>query len=410
MRILPYAMIAIIILSIIAYIYIKNSEYKVIVSPSLNVVFPLEYGKPPIIDVLMGNSTFRFLIDTGASDSLISSDVLAKVGVQKSYGFYLVTTATRYLTFMRKVSLIENIKIGGFVIDNVKWMLLPKSDTERFSIIFDGIIGRDILSNLILHLDYPNGIGSLTGGDVDTGEDTSLTQYKSVPMSKKATVKVDIGNRNKKFLIDSGGAFTMFLCKDLPGLEWSSTSVLKEVAIGKKSKVDYKVGIIPSIKLGFTYLSDIAVLTKLDPFKPYYGMIGHYFLEEGKFIIDFLHNKLLYRIKDEYVLSRESGSAIELEFVLTNIDSLNNASGFLRVLSIFPKNQLALECDLKKNDMVIKIDGEELIINSLHPNAVDVSDYAYRIILQRFSSLEVLRGKSLITLYKYEKGDKGGSK
>lgn len=386
----------------ILYVSIKVCrEYFVVkpfVPPEIFVPFQPEYGKPPIIDVIFGGATYKFIIDTGASDSVIGNVISTKTGVKTFHGFHLVKTAARWFTIMRQITLDEDPKIGNVVVKNIRWMELSKSDTEKLNGVFDGIIGRDILSSLVLHLDYANGFGSLMGEIAYRESHASMALYDSMILKKNSIITIGIDRKNKKFLVDTGGAYTMILCKKTPSLAWSNKSILKEVAIGITSIDCYPVGIIPFIEFGASSLSNIAARIKYDPFKSYYGMVGQYFLEEGDFYIDFLHNKLSYRINDKYLLSRESGSAIELDFVLPSISQMNSNIGSIRIVSIFPENQLVTKYGLKMGDKIIKINGKPLVVDSSDPTIDDISDYAYNLIFQRFDSLEVLRDDSRVTI------------
>jgi len=251
----------------ILYVSIKVSgellAAKPLVPPELYVPFQLEYGKPPIIDVIFGGTAYKFIIDTGSSDSAIGNVISNETGVKTFHGFHLVKTASRWFTIMRQITLDEDPKIGNVAVKNIRWMELSKSDTEKLGGVLDGIIGRDILSSLVLHLDYANGSGSLMGEIAYRERYAGMPLYDSMMMKKDAIITMGIDKKKEKFLVDTGGAYTMILCKKVPSLLWSNRSILKEEAIGFISKDTDVVGIIPSIEFGASSLTQIKHFQKL---------------------------------------------------------------------------------------------------------------------------------------------------
>ncbi len=63
---------------------------------------------------------------------------------------------------MSKVVLNSEIRIGPFTGRNIEWYIINEDESEFFKEIeIDGIIGRNILKNFIVNIDYSSDLISL---------------------------------------------------------------------------------------------------------------------------------------------------------------------------------------------------------------------------------------------------------
>lgn len=118
---------------------------------TLSLPFHLaDAGDIVVAVTLDGQGPFRFLLDTGASRSAVSSEVAARLGLTAVATTVMVTPVGR--TF-RPLAYLRRVQLGNIPAADVVATVLPSDDLRRTTNM-DGIIGQDILASLVYTIDY----------------------------------------------------------------------------------------------------------------------------------------------------------------------------------------------------------------------------------------------------------------
>ncbi|HEY8165482.1 MAG TPA: aspartyl protease family protein [Gemmatimonadaceae bacterium] len=125
----------------------------------------LSMAGTPVISVMLNGKQRFFWLDTGASISIVSSDVAADAGMTPlSHDTLEIVTATGRIPALP--SLISNLQFAGVTIRNAKAMivgveLMQVRDVDvkgpPIAVRIDGIVGFDILNLLRVRFDYSTG-------------------------------------------------------------------------------------------------------------------------------------------------------------------------------------------------------------------------------------------------------------
>lgn len=118
----------------------------------------------PTIEVYVNGKQKKFLLDTGAGMSVVSSELaaecnIAPIGEQKALAG---TSTSKKVGILPAV--IKDMKIGGLLIQNHPVIIIDQKDLQfkllgLFTVMkIEGIIGWNAIQNLFVEIDYPNKI------------------------------------------------------------------------------------------------------------------------------------------------------------------------------------------------------------------------------------------------------------
>ncbi|WP_304240806.1 retropepsin-like aspartic protease [Gracilinema caldarium] len=153
------------------------------------------------INLKILKDTFCFLLDTGSSNSVIKGNIAQKIGFiqkKKNYSFYGGNIFN--IISLPQVVLNDEIIIGPFVGKNIEWSLINENESEILKEI-DGIIGRNILNNFIVNIDYSSGILELYMHNEDI---KSLHYSQSLNLKNISTIDILYDGAKHTALIDTG--------------------------------------------------------------------------------------------------------------------------------------------------------------------------------------------------------------
>jgi hypothetical protein len=128
----------------------------------------LSVAGTPVVSVLVNGKQRFFWIDTGASISIVASDVAADAGmIPLSHDTLEIVTATGRIPALPSV--ISRLQFAGVSITNAKAMIVDaelmqvrsvEGAAEQIPVRIDGIVGFDVLSRMRVKLDF--GAGTVT--------------------------------------------------------------------------------------------------------------------------------------------------------------------------------------------------------------------------------------------------------
>jgi hypothetical protein len=181
----------------------------------------LSMAGTPVVSVLLNGKQRFFWLDTGASISIVSSDVAAEAGMTPlSMDSLEIVTATGRIP--ARPSVISRLQFAGVSITNAKAMIV---DVELMQVHFlegtgppvairiDGIVGFDILRHLRVRLDYS--AGTLTVSEPPTPKPRARVQrnlfWVGTPMVRLLTSR----GVPLHFVLDTGAQET-YATESLP--------------------------------------------------------------------------------------------------------------------------------------------------------------------------------------------------
>lgn len=162
------------------------------------------------LDVLVeGKGPYRFLLDTGATATAISSRVASRLPPRQNGGTVSVRGAHGTVTDSHSLLNIETIDIDGCVFRDLGVVVIdldPVSDMMGRRL--DGILGYPLFRDCVLTIDYPERRVELSTAPIEPSDDGS-----TLPLFGETTPQIDVsfGAQEHRFMIDSGsgGAFDL---------------------------------------------------------------------------------------------------------------------------------------------------------------------------------------------------------
>jgi predicted aspartyl protease len=114
------------------------------------------HDKPIILtDVNINRTkTYKFILDTGASQTIVSPILAEQMGIDKIQGDMIAGAGG---TVSSLLSILKSVQIGDTLLENVNVIVSDVFDpfNKILENIIDGILGYNILSNFIINIDYP---------------------------------------------------------------------------------------------------------------------------------------------------------------------------------------------------------------------------------------------------------------
>lgn len=170
------------------------------------VTVPFDYSQKEIVisGRINGSEELIFLLDTGASDTIIDRRVAAEHYLTK-LGMYDIAAMAGMVT--ARSSSIKRLELGNLLMNDVPARILDLSAQSRqMGKPIAGIIGTNVISKFLVTLDY--GKPAVTFADIDSsprpakGAQTAFTQ-KQAPFVKA----IFNGKDEQTMLFDTGAAF-----------------------------------------------------------------------------------------------------------------------------------------------------------------------------------------------------------
>ncbi len=190
-----------------------------------------------------GQGPYRFLIDTGATQTVVSEKLAAKLGLKK-----IATNVMHGVGGEGKVDSpvfrADSLKLGDVTIRNLPLGTLNNPALDQ---ILDGIIGTPTLSDFVITIDYPRSRIELHKEAPQTGTVVPVWCFSGLLLTP-----VEVNGQHKgNFLIDTGADRTMLaqtmagslgVNKDTPGAALN-------VPIGGVGGLDDGVLMVPAVTL-----------------------------------------------------------------------------------------------------------------------------------------------------------------
>ena len=173
---------------------------------SKELVVPFDYAQHEIVVKGRLNSTseeLEFLVDTGASDTLIDRRVAAEHFLPKD-GAFNIAAMSGVVT--AESSLVKRLELGKLIVNDVSVRILDLSgQSKHLGRQVAGIIGMNVISRYLVTLDYSK--PSITFADADEGVRPNVKPVAFVKADAPYVSAALNGKEACTFLVDTGAAF-----------------------------------------------------------------------------------------------------------------------------------------------------------------------------------------------------------
>jgi predicted aspartyl protease len=176
---------------------------------SKEIVVPFDYSQREIVVKGRLNSAsdeLEFLVDTGASDTLIDRRVAAENFLSKDGAFSIAAMSG---TVSADSSTLKRLELGKLIVNDVAVRILDLSgQSKHLGRPVAGIIGMNVLSRYLVTFDYSK--PSLTFADAEDGARPAarpVTFVKSDAPFISASLSGNNVTEQCSFLVDTGAAF-----------------------------------------------------------------------------------------------------------------------------------------------------------------------------------------------------------
>ncbi len=170
------------------------------------VSVPFDYSQKEIVmkGRINGSEELDFLLDTGASDTIIDRRVAAEHYLTKM-GQYDIAAIAGMVT--ARSSSIKRMELGNLLMNDVPARILDLSAQSRqMGKPIAGIIGTNVISKFLVTLDYSK--PSVVFADIDTTARPTRAAAASFTQKQAPFVKVLFNGKDEQILlVDTGAAF-----------------------------------------------------------------------------------------------------------------------------------------------------------------------------------------------------------
>ena len=210
---------------------------------------PIRVQQMPLLPFLFaevsinGQGPFRFLVDTGATQTVLTPKVATKLGLKK-----IATNIMFGIGGEGKVESpiyrADSLKVGDVTVKNVP---LGTISNPLLELILDGVLGPNLLADFIITMDYPRSQIELSRKAPEGG-----TVIPAWFLSGLLMIPVDVNGKHKgNFLIDSGADSTLLaysMANNL-GVNKSTPGATLDLPIGGIGGLDDGVLVVPAVNL-----------------------------------------------------------------------------------------------------------------------------------------------------------------
>jgi predicted aspartyl protease len=190
-----------------------------------------------------GQGPYRFLVDTGATQTVISEKIATKLGLKK-----IATNIMHGVGGDGKldspVFRVDSLKIGDVTVKNLP---LGTLDNPVLDQILDGIIGTPMLADFVITIDYPRSRIDLAKTAPETGTVIPVWCFSGLMLTP---VEVN-GQYKGNFLIDTGADSTLLahsMAANL-GVNKNTPGAAINLPIGGVGGLDQGILMVPKVSL-----------------------------------------------------------------------------------------------------------------------------------------------------------------
>ncbi len=266
------------------------------------LILPDSFGRPMVGTVVNGIGPLPFIIDTGASKSIVYRSLTAMIGLQAmpnqskriltatGYKRVLVYPVTDFFVLGRTLNVSETVALPDIIGSDAK-----------------GLIGVDLLAGLTLYVDLEAGAANLKPSG-PTGDEWVTIQGRPVAYGSLA-LEINIGGLDIPVIVDTGASDTVINVAGSEAIGRSSTGVSRESITASMSggrEMVFASLRVPSFKIGEfertdmrLVVADVPVFTMLGARDVPAIILGMDLLGQQPFAIDFKNWRLNIKPREQ---------------------------------------------------------------------------------------------------------------
>jgi predicted aspartyl protease len=324
----------------------------------------LYIGVKPYVEVsINGIDGFKFLIDTGASFTILEdSEKVKMLNLQKGYslpihGWGDEEASTGYQTMVKTISL------NGVDFKDVTLAYIPLSDTKYYldkeELIYDGVLGHDILHHFSWTFDKQQNRISIAKGayksvDKNMGKET-IIPFDTFFSKLHIESEIDFGQgqiTQQELMIDTGSRH--YIKADAAYIYNESiklpTVQITAADFGLSGQTVHQRVTVPKLRLSELEFTNVKtnIIGPIDGDGDDFWIVGSALLSQFITVIDY-HSSKLHIIPYEDTTYKSSYNLLGLE-----LRKLKD--GHFIVRYVFPQ-MASQKFDIKKGDLISQIDG-----------------------------------------------------
>lgn len=270
-----------------------------------------------------GEKELVFLLDTGATQSILDTKAAKSLGMVNSGDFNITTgSGAIKMQFMN----LDSMRLGELTINNIPVAVTSlKKFAKNLEIKPSGLLGANILKRFVITIDYPNEMIELrpAGTKLDASKGVIVSTKPSLGVSGLAVEGIIDNKQKLDLLLDSGAAFNHVsegLIKDLI----TGTPVLP---VGYVKGLDAKMVRTGAIKFNTIKLGDLVVKNPVFSIAPSTHKANPGLISGGNLAI--IGNPLLSKFKitinyrDQKILFEKSNRQKVKEILLSELNEIN---------------------------------------------------------------------------------------
>lgn len=289
---------------------------------------------------------YHFLIDTGASVTLVSPELAGRYGTKDplAEAALVRVRSSQGETAMLSSTTLRRLELGGAEFENVPALVYDCTEfTSHFGVKIDGILGFPLFRETLLTLDYPHSrvlLEPRSSAPLLPGVTIGFNNDRRTPI-----IPVRIGDQSFVALIDSGSDAALslnpiglqpdFSIQPRAGVTIATLSGDREQRIGRVAKP--------------LYIGDYAVDSPVTDLTEDLSSIGGGILKNFTVTFDQERNRVTFY--------RESLLPLPTEPRLSSGLSFNKTPAYWRVASVVPGSP-AEAAGVQRGDLVTRINGE----------------------------------------------------
>ena len=302
-----------------------------------------------------GVSGFKFMVDTGASFTyLFDTPKVKALQLPKGYllnlsGWGDEEDSLGYQTSMAALS------FGRMEVNDFQGAFLQMSKTKYFidesELIFDGVIGHDLMRHFVWTFDKKNQQVTLANKPFIATEATTALPFDTFMTKISVNGRIDFGNGQKidhDFIIDIGSrnyvklssAFIVSESISLPSRQITGAD------FGLSGKAEHQRVTLPSLQLGDLTLNKVKTNIIVSDDEDDFWVIGNAILNQYKTTVDYQSSTLF--------LEAYGNSPFKSRYNLLGLEVRKLLSGHFIVRYVMP-NLPASDADFKAGDIITQV-------------------------------------------------------
>lgn len=294
--------------------------------------------KPYIYLTANNNKTLLFLIDTGASFTMLfDTEAGAPLASEKGFDLHIAGWGDGEDTYAYQSSL-ESLHLGEVSFKDVKVAYIPISSSHYYmrpdEAIFDGVLGHDILRHFSWTFDKGNHTISLSAkpyqtsvGDTALPFEVTLVNKLSIPSKVRFNDEVEV---ERDTIIDTGSRHYMKLSSAYPINNDIALPVAQIDAadFGMSGMTKHKRITLPSVTLGNIKIPNVKTNLIQSDDEDDWWVIGSALMNQFVTVIDY-HSQ-------QFIIRPYSDTSFHSRYNLAGLDLRKLQNGNLLVKYVFP--------------------------------------------------------------------------